>query len=304
MTDMIGTDGIDTMTTAKAPRGWMRLLMQEDINFLLTNRLPRRWAPPLVGRIARVEHPLVRIPALALWRIFAGVDLSDAATPRFRSLRDGFTRALKPGARPYDPDPAVIASPCDAIVGAHGRIEGDRAYQVKGFPYRLGDLIPDPRLVERFRDGSFVTLRLTAGMYHRFHAPHDLRVEGVTYRSGDCWNVNPIALKRVERLFCRNERAVIEARVEPFGLPILLVPVAAILVASIRLHLVDTERSIRDLGGARLACDAPVAKGEEMGWFEHGSTILVFLPAGVRLAPELVEGRAIRAGQPLARLPG
>lgn len=304
MTDMIGTDGIGTMTTAKAPRGWMRLLMQEDINFLLTNRLPRRWATQLVGRIARVEHPLVRIPALALWRAFAGVDLSDAATPRFRSLRDGFTRALKPGARPYDPDPAVIASPCDAIVGAHGRIEGDRAYQVKGFPYRLGDLIPDPRLVERFRDGSFVTLRLTAGMYHRFHAPHDLRVEGVTYRSGDCWNVNPIALKRVERLFCRNERAVIEARVEPFGLPILLVPVAAILVASIRLHLVDTERSIRDLGGARLACDAPVAKGEEMGWFEHGSTILVFLPAGVGLAPELVEGRAIRAGQPLARLPG
>lgn len=304
MTDMIGTDGIDTMTTAKAPRGWMRLLMQEDVNFLLTNRLPRRWATRLVGRIARVEHPLVRIPALALWRAFAGVDLSDAATPRFRSLRDGFTRALKPGARPYDPDPAVIASPCDAIVGAHGRIEGDRAYQVKGFPYRLGDLIPDPRLVERFRDGSFVTLRLTAGMYHRFHAPHDLRVEGVTYRSGDCWNVNPIALKRVERLFCRNERAVIEARVEPWGLPILLVPVAAILVASIRLHLVDTERSIRDLGGARLACDAPVAKGEEMGWFEHGSTILVFLPAGVRLAPELVEGRAIRAGQPLARLPG
>lgn len=304
MTDMIGTDGIDTMTTAKAPRGWMRLLMQEDVNFLLTNRLPRRWATRLVGRIARVEHPLVRIPALALWRAFAGVDLSDAATPRFRSLRDGFTRALKPGARPYDPDPAVIASPCDAIVGAHGRIEGDRAYQVKGFPYRLGDLIPDPRLVERFRDGSFVTLRLTAGMYHRFHAPHDLRVEGVTYRSGDCWNVNPIALKRVERLFCRNERAVIEARVEPWGLPILLVPVAAILVASIRLHLVDTERSIRDLGGARLACDAPVAKGEEMGWFEHGSTILVFLPAGVGLAPELVEGRAIRAGQPLARLPG
>ena len=292
------------MTTTRGPRGVMRLLMQEDINFLLTNRLPRRWATQWVGRIARVEHPLVRIPALALWRGFAGVDLSDAATTRFRSLRDGFTRALRPGARPYDPDPAVIASPCDAIVGAHGRIAGDRAYQVKGFPYRLGELIPDPALVERFRDGSFVTLRLTAGMYHRFHAPHDLRVEGVTYRSGDCWNVNPIALKRVERLFCRNERAVIEARVMPAGVPILLVPVAAILVASIRLHLVDTKRSIRDLGGARLACDAPVAKGEEMGWFEHGSTILVFLPAGVDLVPGLAEGQPIRAGEPLAMLPG
>lgn len=291
-----------TATPTPRPRGLMRLLMQEDVNFLLTNRLPRRWATQAVGRIARIEHPLVRIPALALWRGFAGVDLSDAATTRYRSLRDGFTRALRPGARPYDPDPLVIASPSDAIVGAHGAIEDDRVYQVKGFPYRLGDLVGDPRLVDRFRDGAFVTLRLTAGMYHRFHAPHDLVVEGVTYRSGDCWNVNPIALKRVERLFCRNERAVIEARL-PGGVPILLVPVAAILVASIRLHVVDTERCIRDHGGARVACDATVAKGAEMGWFEHGSTILVFVPRGIALHPALVEGQPIRAGEPLALLP-
>ncbi|MGR6327649.1 archaetidylserine decarboxylase [Sphingomonas sp. XXL09] len=282
-----------------APKGLMRLLLQEDINFLLTNRLPRRFATRMVGRIAAVEHPLVARPALALWRFFGGVDLSDAATTRFRSLRDGFTRALRPGARAFDPDPATIASPCDAIVGAHGRIDGDRLYQVKGFPYRLGELIPDAAVADRFRDGSFVTLRLTAGMYHRFHAPHDLTVEGVTYLSGDCWNVNPIALKRVERLFCRNERAVIEARLAD-GTPLLLVPVAAILVASIRLSFLDTERSLRDVGSARVACDARLSKGDEMGWFEHGSTIVVFLPAGVGLAPGLVEGQAIRAGKALA----
>ncbi|MBI0475074.1 phosphatidylserine decarboxylase [Sphingomonas sp. MA1305] len=277
----------------------MRLLLQEDINFLLTNRLPRRFATRMVGRIAAVEHPLVARPALALWRFFGGVDLSDAATTRFRSLRDGFTRALRPGARVFDPDPATIASPCDAIVGAHGRIDGDRLYQVKGFPYRLGELIPDAAVADRFRDGSFVTLRLTAGMYHRFHAPHGLTVGGVTYLSGDCWNVNPIALKRVERLFCRNERAVIEARLAD-GTPLLLVPVAAILVASIRLTFLDTERSLRDVGSARVACDARLSKGDEMGWFEHGSTIVVFLPAGVALAPGLVEGQAIRAGKALA----
>ena len=122
----------------------MRLLLQEDLNFLLTNRLPRRLATTAVGRIARVRHPLVRVPALALWRFFAGVDLSDAATTRFRSLGDGFTRALTPGARPFDAGPTVIASPCDAIVGAHGRIDGDRLFQVKGSPYRLGELVPDP----------------------------------------------------------------------------------------------------------------------------------------------------------------
>ena len=280
----------------------MRLLLQEDLNFLVTNRLPRRLATKLVGWIARIEQPLVSRPALALWRFFARPDLSDAAGERYASLRDGFTRALTPGARPYPADPGVIASPCDAIVGAHGPIEGDRLYQVKGFPYRLGDLVPDPALVERFHDGSFVTLRLTAGMYHRFHAPQDLTVEAVTYLSGDCWNVNPIALKRVERLFCRNERAVIQARLTGSGTPILLVPVAAILVASIRLHVLETEPMARALGPQRRALDASVAKGEEIGWFEHGSTIIVFLPNGVMLDATLREGDEIRAGRPIARL--
>jgi phosphatidylserine decarboxylase len=279
----------------------MRAVMQEDLNFLLTNRLPRRWATRAVGRLARIEHPLVAKPAIALWRFFAGVDLSDAETTRFRSLREGFIRPLRPGARAFDPDPAVIASPCDAVVGAHGAVEDGRAYQVKGFPYRLDELVPDPSLAARYADGSFVTLRLTAGMYHRFHAPADLTVEGVTYLSGDCWNVNPIALKRVERLFCRNERAVIEARLAD-GTPMLMVPVAAILVASIRLTFLDTPRLLREHGPGRRALDVPVARGAEMGWFEHGSTILVFLPRGAVLAPGLVEGQPIRAGQPLARI--
>jgi len=280
----------------------MRFFLNEDVNFLVTNRLPRRFATKLVGRLARIEHPLIAGPSLALWKFFAGVDLSDARTPRFKSLRDGFVRSLRDGARAFDSDPDTIASPCDAIVGAHGRIEGDRLYQVKGFPYRLGDLIPDTGLVERFRDGSFLTLRLTAGMYHRFHAPTDIVVEGVTYLSGDCWNVNPIALKRVERLFCRNERAVIEARTLVSGHPLLIVPVAAILVASIRLHCLDTVATLRDHGPGRTACSARLGKGEEMGWFEHGSTIILFLPRGMKLAEPLVEGDAIRAGTIVGRL--
>ena len=172
---------------------------------------------------------------------------------------------------------------------------------MKGFPYRLDELVPDAALAARYADGWFVTLRLTAGMYHRFHAPADLVVDGVTYLSGDCWNVNPIALKRVERLFCRNERAVIETRLAD-GTAMLLVPVAAILVAGIRLTFLDTDRLLREQGAARRACNARLARGEEMGWFEHGSTILVLLPSDVTLAP-LAEGRGIRAGEPLARVP-
>lgn len=277
----------------------MKLVLQEDLNFLLTNRLPRRLATRLVGRIARIEHPAVRVPSIAAWRFFSGVDLSDSAISRFDSLRDAFVRPLRPGARSFVSDPAVIASPCDAIVGAHGPVEKGQAYQVKGFSYRLDELVPDASLAARFGDGQFVTLRLTAGMYHRFHAPADLTVEAVTYLSGDCWNVNPIALKRVERLFCRNERAVIEARLAD-GTPLLLVPVAAILVASIRLTFLDTPALLRERGPGRVTCDARLAKGDEMGWFEHGSTIIMILPDGATLIPALVEGQAIRAGEALA----
>ena len=286
-------------------RQLMKILLHEDVNFLLTNRLPRRLATRAMGRISRIEQPLVRDASIALWRFFAGADLSDAAATRFRSLHEAFTRPLKSGARIADPDPAVIASPCDAIVGAHGRIEGDRLHQIKGFPYRLGDLIPDPAVAARVRDGLFVTLRLTAAMYHRFHAPHDIHVEAVTYLSGDCWNVNPIALRRVERLFCRNERAIIEARLSDGGEPLLIVPVAAILVASIRLTFLDTVATLRAGGPRRTAVARHVAKGEEMGWFEHGSTIILFLPPGFRLRPGIAEGMEIRAGQALLeRAPG
>jgi phosphatidylserine decarboxylase len=279
--------------------GLMRVLMQEDLNFLLTNRLPRRWATTLVGRIAAIEHPLVARPALAAWRFFCDVDLSDAETTRFASLRDGFVRRLRDGARTFAPGDDVVASPCDAIVGAHGRVADGVLHQVKGFRYRLDELVPDADVAGRFADGWFVTLRLTAGMYHRFHAPADLTVTGVTYQSGDCWNVNPIALKRVARLFCRNERAAIEAQ-GPGARQLLLVPVAAILVASIRLTFLDTERTLREHGPGRRACDVTVAKGTEMGWFEHGSTIVLFLPARARLRETLCEGQAVRAGEAIA----
>src|SRR5262249_30275219 len=150
----------------------------------------------------------------------------------WKSLHDCFIRELKPGARPIDVDPRVIVSPCDAIVGACGSVDGVELIQAKGFPYTLPDLLHDPALVERHRDGRYVTLRLTSSMYHRFHAPADMRVDRVTYISGDTWNTNPIALQRVERLFCKNERAILHGELTASAEPITLVAVAAILIAS------------------------------------------------------------------------
>src|SRR5688572_23311551 len=266
-----------------------KIFMQEDLNFLLTNRIPRRLATQFVGWLSKVEQPLVRDASIAIWRLFSDLDLSEARQQKFKSLRDCFIRELKDGARPIDTDPAILISPCDAIVGASGKIAGTELIQVKGFPYALDDLLCDPTLIDHYRNGRYVTLRLTASMYHRFHAPHDCRVEQVTYISGDAWNVNPPTLKRVPKVYCRNERAVLRLRLAD-GSPVALVAVAAILVAGIRLRFVDLPFERQHEKPVTIPCDAPFAKGEEMGWFEHGSTIVVLAPQGLSLCKNVVEG--------------
>jgi phosphatidylserine decarboxylase len=280
----------------------------EELNFLLTNRIPRQLATRLMGWFSQIEHPLLARASIAIWRLFADLDLSESRTDRFTSLHACFTRELKAGARPVDSDPHVMTSPCDAIVGACGQIDGTALIQAKGCPYALPELLPDPRLVELYRDGCYVTLRLTASMYHRFHAPYDCSIDHVTYIAGDTWNVNPPALKRVAKLFCKNERAVIPARLDGTALglsgPIItLVPVAAILVASIRLRFLDVLLSMRYRGATEIPCRVAFKKGDEMGWFEHGSTIIVFAPRGFTLCDGVREGNKIRMGRPLMRLP-
>jgi phosphatidylserine decarboxylase len=167
----------------------------------------------------------------------------------------------------------------------------------------LQDLLGDPTLVEAHRNGCYVTLRLTSSMYHRFHAPHDGNIHRVTYISGDTWNVNPIALKRIERLFCKNERAVAQMNLGAGGHAVTMVAVAAILVASIRLHCIAGVLNANYRGRNVITCNSDVRKGEELGWFEHGSTILVFAPDGFTLCDNVRDGALIRVGQPLLRLP-
>jgi phosphatidylserine decarboxylase len=278
------------------------LTQQEDLNFLLTNRVPRAALTRFMGWFSKIEQPLVRDLSIACWRLFSDLDLTEARETSFKSLHDCFTRELKPGLRPPDPDPRVVVSPCDAIIGAFGAIADTELFQVKGAGYSLLDLLGDPALVDAHRNGRFITLRLTSSMYHRFHAPHDCRIEQVTFISGDTWNVNPIALKRIEKLFCKNERAVIRARLES-GETVTLVPVAAILVASIRLHFLDLLLNAGTRGPAVFPCDVSVLKGDELGWFEHGSTIIVLTPDHFEFCDNVVESATIRAGQPLLRKP-
>ncbi|MGE3579682.1 MAG: archaetidylserine decarboxylase, partial [Vicinamibacterales bacterium] len=250
-----------------------RLLAQDTINFTLTNRIPRRWLTRVVGRISRAEHPLVRDVSLALWQRFGGdLHLDEALSTRFNSVHDCFIRALKPGARPVDPDPAVLVSPCDGIVGAMGTVTRGQLLQAKGSRYTLEELVGGLDTTP-FEGGSYVTLRLTSTMYHRFHAPADLHLASTTFIPGDLWNVNPATVRRIPRLYCRNERAVLQTTTST-GRPLLLVAVGAVLVGSIHIHAVGRPLNQEYGGPFHLPCGVDARKGEELGYFHHGSTII------------------------------
>ncbi len=280
-----------------------RLSAIERLNFLLTNRIPRRWATRFMGWFSRIRQPLVRRVSMAVWQAFAGdLRLDEARKDRFESMHDCFTRELRPGARPIDPSPGTLVSPCDGIVGTFGGLRGTEVIQAKGFPYSLEELLGDPALAARYADGRFLTLRLTASMYHRFHAPDDCRLRRIHHISGDTWNVNPIALKRIERLFCRNERAVLELDLahNPEH-RILMVPVAAILVASLRLHALERPLGLTYTGPACIPCDRGYQRGEEMGYFEQGSTVLLFTGPGFRFEERVATGQHWRMGEAIMR---
>src|SRR5262245_37492959 len=174
-------------------------------------------------------------------------------------------------------------------------------FQIKGSRYPLDALVDDASLVERYRNGTYVTLRLTASMYHRFHAPADCDIVDARYIDGDLWNVNASALKRVPGLFCRNERMVLNTRLHASRESLTLVPVGAILVGGIRLRFLDRPLDSRYDGPRRIACRASFRKGDEIGHFQHGSTIVVIGTPGLVCTANVREGHTIRFGEPLLK---
>ena len=131
------TEVVDKGVNAGALR---RVFAQEDVNFLLTNRVPRIALTHLMGRVSRIRSPLFTRAAIALWRLFTDLDLREAKPQRFDSIHDCFTRELREGARPIDTRAEILTSPCDAIVGACGTVEHGQLFQAKGMPYAMADL--------------------------------------------------------------------------------------------------------------------------------------------------------------------
>jgi phosphatidylserine decarboxylase len=270
------------------------------VNFAVTNRIPRRLLTRLVARLSRIENRAVYRLSMALWEMGAGsLHLEEAERSDFRSVHECFVRRLKPGSRVIDATPGALVSPCDGIVVSAGRIVKGTLIQAKGQSYSLTELFAGGERAERFEHGYYVTLRLTAAMYHRFHAPADCRVNRVMYVPGDTWNVNPPALARVDRLYCRNTRVVVTGTACGHDQPVVMVAVGAILVASVQLLFLPFALDETYAGRPLIRCDAALRKGEEIGFFQHGSTMIVVVPDRFRPVPPVQAGDLVRVGQRL-----
>lgn len=276
------------------------LTLVEHLNFLLTNRIPRRLATRVMGRISRLESPTLAWLLIKLWQRFdADLRLDESSTSEFRSLNDCFIRPIRPQLRPIDAREDVIVSPCDGIVVSEGSVTDGQLFQAKGMPYQLDELIPNPELAARLKGSRYVTIRLKPGFYHRFHAPTAGRIDRVEYIYGDTWNVNPSALKRVQQLYCRNERAALQITSDLASC--VLVPIAAVLVASLKIYGIDQTLDLSLGQNTTFHLNADVLKGQELGYFQQGSTIILFVDSHLKEVGEWAVGHRINMGQALFR---
>ena len=272
--------------------------------------LPQHTLSQLVHRLARSRVRALKNALIDNFVVRYRPDMSDAEQPEpraYESFNAFFTRALRPGARPADADPAALASPVDGAVSQIGRLDGSWLVQAKGHAYTLESLLAgEERWAALFRGGAFATLYLAPCNYHRVHMPLTGTLRAAWYVPGQLFSVNAVTAASVPGLFARNERIV--CVFEDATLSFALVLVGALFVGSMSTvwHGEVTPRSPRQRSALPLdGGQAPLllSKGEEMGRFNMGSTVIVLLPPGrSEWAAALAPGSAVRVGQTLARL--
>ncbi len=263
--------------------------------------------------ISRIVHRATRIRAHwfknALIRGFIRafrVDMRDAAESRpeaFEHFNAFFTRALAPGCRPLPNTPDEIASPVDGTVSMTGTITGETLVQAKDRWYRMADLLGDDRMAVEFDGGAFATLYLAPYDYHRIHMPLDGRLTHMRYIPGRLFSVNAATVRSVPRLFARNERVV--CRFETAVGAMVMVLVGALNVGSIETVWAGEVAPGRPRRGRAETYPQGQAllRGEEMGRFNMGSTVIVaFAPGHAGLDGGLLPGSRVRMGTAMGRL--
>lgn len=271
--------------------------------------LPRAWLTTVVYHLARVRTRWIKDALIRGFIRRFDVDLAEVSdeVPRdFRTFNDFFTRELAPGARPIDAGADTIISPVDGTVSAAATIDGNRIFQAKGIDYTLEDLLAaDVDTARGFQNGRFATIYLAPYNYHRIHMPIDGRLVAAHYVPGDLFSVNAATVGRVAGLFRRNERLNLYFETA-------IGRVAVVLVGALNVGSITTpwtgevrprKRGVvenRDLGRA----SRDLRKGDLLGWFNMGSTVIVLLPRnGGDWRSSLAVGDTVRMGEAIGRLP-
>lgn len=270
--------------------------------------LPRYLLTSIVYRVARIRTRAVKDGLIrGFLRIYdVDVDEVDKQIPDdFATFNDFFTRELAAGARPVDAAPDVFVSPVDGTLSQAGSLHDDRLLQAKGIDYTLDDLLAiDLEQARGFRDGSFATIYLAPYNYHRVHAPIDGELMAAHYVPGDLFSVNDATARFVPGLFRRNERLNLHFRT-PYG-PMALIFVGALNVGSISTPWTGEIRPRRSgvVETMEIASHPrDVRKGDLLGWFNMGSTVILLLPEkSCEWAPGFEPGTITRMGQSIGKL--
>jgi phosphatidylserine decarboxylase len=275
----------------------------------MERRLATAVSFPALSRVAgwladRRLPPALLVPVIRAYSRVYGVDLSEAAAPpeAYPTFNAFFTRRLRDGARPVDPSEHTVVAPCDSCLSGLGPVAEDgRLEQIKGQTYTLEALLGSSRDASTFRNGLSATLYLSPGMYHRVHSPVDGRVLGWRYLPGRLFPVNSPAVRSVPGLFARNERVAVLLEADGLG-PVALVLVGAANVGRITLAFSDLVTN----AGAPAGWGEPseplsVRRGEEIGVFNLGSTVVLLAADPALVAVRETPGALVRMGAALWR---
>lgn len=275
------------------------------LQFLLPHHLLTRAAHGLAhSEVSWFKNFIIRVFA----RIFK-INWADAAlgsADEYRHFNAFFTRALSPGARTVATATGLVVSPCDGTISACGAIRGGEVFQAKGSYYSLRTLLADKMQAGLFSDGRFATIYLSPRDYHRIHMPVRGKLEAMTHVPGRLFSVAPYTVRCIHGLFARNERSI-HLFTTPHG-PVALVMIGAMVVGSMETvwhGLINPPRG-RRLEVSRyneVAEPVYLERGEEMGRFNVGSTVIMLFPKNtVKWLPELAAGSSVKMGQPIGRL--
>ena len=270
--------------------------------------LPRHWLTSVVWRVARIRHTGTKNFLITQFARVFDVNLEEVkldVPSGFATLNDFFIRELRDGKREIDDDADALVSPVDGTVSFAGPIRGDSIFQAKGIDYTLGDLLAtDLDEAERYIDGSFATIYLAPYNYHRVHAPLAGELVAARYVPGDLFSVNEATVSNLRGLFRRNERLVMHFRTDAG--PAVLIFVGALNVGSISTPWTGEIRprkagavDVLDLGSH----PTRVEKGDLLGWFNMGSTVILLLPKDAcEWDDDLEPGETLRMGEEIGAL--